>query len=123
MDRLAVAGALSRGVFAGCLLVSLVVLFAPAGNVPAALPGVDTVVHLLLFAALAVAGRWAGFRTRQLALLLAGYAALSEVLQAVTPLARTGSLADLLADLAGAVLGLVAWSALRRPGAAGSLGR
>jgi hypothetical protein len=120
---LAVRGAVSRGAFALAVLASLVVLFAPAGDVPAAPPGVDKVVHLLLFAALGGTGRWAGIRAWPLAVGLAGYAGLSEILQAATPLARSGSVADLLADLAGVALGLVAWSALHRRTAAGSLDR
>ena len=66
---LAVHGALSRGAFAVAVLVSLAVLFAPADDVPASPPGVDKVVHLLLFAALAGSGRWArnGSHTRRLA--------------------------------------------------------
>ena len=121
--RFAVRGAVSRGAFALAVLVSLVVLFAPADEVPAALPGVDTVVHVLLFAVLALSGRWAGAGPAVLAVGLTGYGALSEVLQAVTPLARTGSVADLLADLAGVAVGLLAWSALRGQAPPGSLGR
>ena len=117
---LVVRGAVSRTAFALALLVSLVVLFAPGDDVPSAPPGVDKVVHLVVFAALAVTGRWAGVRPGPLALLLAAYAGLSEVLQAVSPLARSGSPADLLADLAGIGLGTAAWSAVlrsrRRPG-------
>ena len=124
--RLAARGRLSRGAFVLVVLVSVAVLFAPGDDVPAALPGVDKVVHLLLFAALAVTGRWAGLRPPALAVGLAGYAAVSEVLQAVLPLARSGSVADLAADLAGVAVGLAGWhagSALRRGAAPGSLSR
>ena len=121
--RLAVRGTPSRGAFALVVLVSLGVLFAPGDEVPAALPGVDKVVHLLLFAALAVTGRWAGIRPLPLAVGLAGYAAASEVLQALAPLARSGSVADLAADLAGVAVGLLGWSALRGQAPPGSLGR
>ena len=120
---LADRGAVSRGVFSLAVLTSLVVLFAPSGDVPAAPPGVDKVVHLVVFAALGFTGRWAGIRARPLAVLLAGYAGLSEIIQAATALARSGSVADVVADLAGAGVGLVAWSALRRETAAGSLDR
>ena len=113
---LEVRGALSRGAFAAAVLVSVVVLFAPAGDVPSAPPGVDKVVHLLLFAVLAATGRWAGLRPRPLALGLAAYAGLSELLQAVTPLGRSGSAADLLADLAGIALALLAWRSGVRSG-------
>jgi VanZ family protein len=105
----AVHGALSRGAFAVAVLVSLAVLFAPAGEVPSAPPGVDKLVHVLVFLALTVTGRWAGVRATVLALLLVAYAAVSEVVQALSPLERSGSLADWLADLLGVVLGLVAW--------------
>lgn len=110
---LAVRGSLSRSAFAVAVLVSLVVLFTPAADVPSAAPGVDKVVHLLLFAVLALTGRWAGVRPGPLVLCLAAYAALSEVLQALTPLARSGSAADLLADLAGIGLGLAGWRSVR----------
>ena len=103
-------GALARGAFAVAVLVSLAVLFAPSGEVPDAPPGVDKVVHLLVFLGLAVTGRWAGVGASVLAGLLVVYGAASEVLQAVTPLARSGSLADLVADVAGVVLGLGVWA-------------
>ena len=50
--RLALSGVL--------VAVSLVVLFIPASDTPQLLPGLDKVVHLVLFAALALSGRWAG---------------------------------------------------------------
>jgi hypothetical protein len=118
----AVHGALARGAFAVAVLVSLAVLFAPAGEVPDAQAGVDKVVHLALFLALAVTGRWAGMGARFLGLLLVAYGVVSEVVQAVTPLERSGSPADLLADVAGVALGLALWGlgsrlrGARRPG-------
>ncbi len=111
---LRVHGALSRGVLAVTVLVSLAVLFAPGSDVPSAPPGVDKLVHLLLFLALALAGRWAGIRARPLPLLLVAYAGLSEVVQAVSDLQRSGSVLDWLADVAGAGLGLLAWRRLER---------
>ena len=44
-------GALARGAFAVAVLVSLAVLFAPPGDVPSSPPGVDKVVHAVLFRA------------------------------------------------------------------------
>ncbi|MGY1604831.1 VanZ family protein [Geodermatophilus sp. SYSU D00815] len=107
-------GALSRVVFAVAVLVSLAVLFAPAGDVPAAPPGVDKLVHLLLFAVLAVSGRWAGLPRAPLAGLLVLYAAVSELLQGLPFLGRSVSLADWVADVAGVLLGLLVWAALGR---------
>ena len=111
---------LSRGAFAVAVLVSLAVLFAPADGVPFAPPGVDKVVHAVLFATLALTGRWAGLRRRPLSVLLVLYAGLSEVVQAVTPLQRSASVGDLLADVVGVLTGLqlatlVERRAARRP--------
>jgi hypothetical protein len=111
---LAAHGALARGTFAVIVLVSLAVLFAPQAEVPAAPPGVDKVIHLLLFAALAGSGRWAGIGRRVLAPMLVVYAAVSEVVQGLTPLARSASVADLLADVVGVLLGLGLWGLLNR---------
>jgi VanZ like family len=116
-EAFGVHGALSRGVFAVTVLVSLAVLFAPAGEVPSAPPGVDKLVHLLVFAALAVTGRWAGIGAIVLAGLLVVYAAGTEVVQAVTPLERSGSLADWVADVLGVVLGIASWTLGERLGA------
>lgn len=112
--RLAVHGALSRGTFAVVVLVSLAVLFAPASDVPSSPPGVDKVVHLLLFTALALAGRWAGVTRTVLAGLLVLYAAVSEVLQGTELVGRSASVADLVADVAGVVLGLLGWRLVER---------
>lgn len=103
-----------RAAFTAAVLVSLVVLFTPASGVPWAPPGVDKLVHAGLFAALAVTGRWAGTGRRRLAVVLVAYAAISEVAQAWAPLDRTGSVADVVADVAGIVLGLWAWDLLAR---------
>jgi hypothetical protein len=114
-----VRGTLARAAFGGAVLVSLVVLFTPASGVPFAPPGVDKVVHAGLFALLAGTGRWAGARSGPLAVLLVLYAGVSEVVQHVTPLNRTGSAADWLADVAGLLLGLVIWAGLARRGTPG----
>ena len=111
---LAAHGALARGTFAVVVLVSLAVLFAPQSDVPSAPPGVDKLVHLVLFAALAVSGRWAGIGRGVLGALLVLYAAVSEVLQGITPLARSASVADWFADVLGVLLGLGLWGLLTR---------
>lgn len=116
----AVRGALARGVFAVVVLVSLAVLFAPASDVPSAPAGVDKVVHLALFAALAASGRWAGVAARRLAVLLLGYAALSEVVQGLPALGRSMSPADWVADAVGVLVGLVLWQLASRRSSAPS---
>jgi VanZ family protein len=109
-------GPLSRGAFAVVVLLSLAVLFAPGSDVPPAPPGVDKIVHVSLFAALALTGRWAGVRRGVLAVLLLLYAAGSEALQAIPALHRDASLGDWLADAIGVLAGLLVWGLLtRRP--------
>jgi VanZ family protein len=110
-------GRLARGAFAVAVLVSLAVLFAPASGVPSAPPGADKLVHAALFAALALSGRWAGVPGSTLVFLLVAYGAGSEVVQAVTPLARSGSVADWLADVVGVLVGATLWElGVRRRG-------
>ncbi len=111
---LQVHGALSRGAFAVAVLISLAVLFTPADDVPFAPPGVDKIVHVGLFALLALTGRWAGIGRSSLGVLLVFYAAVSEVLQGLTPLERSASVADWVADVAGILLGLMAWERVAR---------
>ncbi|WP_370588686.1 VanZ family protein [Pseudonocardia sp. C8] len=104
--------------FVLAVLLSLVVLFAPASGVPTAPPGTDKVVHLLVFALLGLTGCAAGFRVWPLVGGLVGYAAASEVLQALLPIGRTGDVVDGLVDVTGAALGLgVAAIVARRRGA------
>jgi uncharacterized protein YfiM (DUF2279 family) len=117
-SALQVHGPLARGVFAVAVLVSLAVLFAPASDVPASPPGVDKVVHVALFAALAVTGRWAGVGRAVLSALLIGYAAVSEAVQGIPAIGRSASVEDWLADVAGVLLGLALWGWLSRRRAA-----
>ena len=103
-------GVLPRIAFGVALLVSAAVLFTPASGVPTAPPGTDKVVHLLLFAVLAFTGRWAGMRPAPLTVGLLGYAAFSEVVQGMTSLGRSASPADVVADVVGLAVGLLAWA-------------
>jgi VanZ family protein len=89
------------------VLVSLVVLFAPASATPSTWPpGTDKVVHLALFAALALTGRRAGLPAPALAVGLVAYAAGSEVLQGVLPIGRDAEVLDGVVDVVGVALGL-----------------
>jgi VanZ family protein len=108
-------GRLGRAAFAGVLVVSLVVLFTPAGGVPSAPPGVDKLVHAVLFLALAATGRWAGLRPVVLLAALVAYAAGSEVLQGLSAIGRTASVLDWAADVVGVLVGLALWAGLARP--------
>jgi VanZ family protein len=109
---LATHTALARGTFVVVVLVSLAVLFAPASDVPSAPPGVDKVVHVLLFAALAASGRWAGVGELPLGAALVMYGGVSEVIQGVTPLGRSASVFDWFADVVGVLVGLGLWRLL-----------
>ncbi len=95
-----------RVAFAGVVAISLVVLFSPTSG-PSDIAISDKLIHFLLFAALAVTGRLAGVPTLQLAIGLAGYAGVSEVLQTVLPIARDGDVRDAVADVLGVATGLV----------------
>jgi VanZ family protein len=75
---------------------------------------VDKLVHLALFAALALSGRWAGVRAGTLTVMLLVYAAASEVVQGVSPLQRSASAGDWLADAAGVLVGVLLWARLER---------
>lgn len=92
-------------------------LFTPAPEVPSNLPVSDKVVHAAMFAALAVSSRWAGVGARATALWLAGFAVASECLQSALPIGRTGSVGDVLADMAGVLVGLLVVEGLARRGA------
>jgi hypothetical protein len=112
---------MARAAFAVAFLVSLAVLFTPGSDVPTGPPGVDKAVHGLLFAVLALSGRWAGVRRPVLAGLLVGYAAVSEVVQGLAPLDRSASVGDVLADVVGLLVGLAVWALLHRGPSPGSL--
>jgi VanZ family protein len=97
------------------VVASLVVLFNPASATPAVWPRMDKLVHLALFAALALTGRRAGLPPVGLTVGLVVYAGLSEVLQGVLPLGRTADPLDALTDVLGVAVGLVVarWTASR----------
>jgi hypothetical protein len=107
-----VHGPLSRGAFAVAVLVSLAVLFAPASDVPSAPPGVDKLVHGAVFLALASTGRWAGLGRALLAGALVVYAVASEIVQGL--IGRDAAWGDVVADVVGALLGLLVWQLLVR---------
>ncbi|HRV68325.1 MAG TPA: hypothetical protein P5108_02650 [Marmoricola sp.] len=100
-----------RGVFCVVLVMSMVMLFSPASDVPSGFPLNDKVVHSLLFFALGLTAwvaRLASTVTTFRALIV--YAGVSEILQAWLPIGRYGSLADFAADIAGLLLALlVVW--------------
>lgn len=106
-----------RALFGVVVLFSLVVLFAPAGDTPSSLPVGDKVIHAVMFAALATSGLLAEVSLVPLAIGLAVYAGVSEVLQAALPIDRDGDWHDALADVIGMTVGLllVTWGWRQRP--------
>lgn len=104
---------LARGVFAALLLVTTVMLLVPGEDLTSNAPN-DKVSHLVTFAVLALSGRWARVRPVPLAAGLTAYAAATELLQALLPVNRHGDPRDLLADVAGMLVGLaVSWLFVR----------
>lgn len=101
--------------------VTLVMLFSPGSTVPSGPPNSDKLTHLLMFAVLVYAARYARHRVLAVAVWAAAYAAVSEVLQGLLPIHRSASVWDLAADLLGVATGLVLfWAWQRRAGRAGA---
>jgi hypothetical protein len=114
-DHTGARRAARRLLFAATVALSLVILFAPGSDVPTAPTGTDKLVHLALFAALAVTGRRAGIGARPLVLVLVAYAVGSEVAQGLLAgLGRSPSGWDAAADCCGALLGLAIANRPRR---------
>jgi hypothetical protein len=109
-SREVIAVAARRLPFVGAVLVSLVVLFTPASDVPSGFPGSDKLVHVAVFAALALTGRLAGLPRAGLVAGLVAYAVGSEVLQGLLPLGRSPDVVDVLADGMGVALGV--WASI-----------
>ena len=100
------------GLSALTTVVSLVLPDAPEVEVD--VPGLDKLVHLLLFAVLALTATWRFGARAAVAIALLLYAAGTEVVQAVLLPNRTGDVLDVLADVTGAGIGLTAADAWRR---------
>ncbi len=100
-----------RWLFAAAVAGQLVVLYAPRAPSADGVPGLDKVVHVLVFAAVLGLGWWAGAPRPLVLVVSVVQAPVSELLQwAVLP-NRSGDLLDLAADLVGCALG---WWVARR---------
>jgi len=97
-------------------LVSLVVLFSPSSGAAGRVPHLDKLVHASVFGLLVLTGVLRFGRPRLAVLAAAAYAVLSEVVQHVALPGRTGDPTDVVADVTGALLGLLAVTLLRRAG-------
>lgn len=89
------------------MVAALIILFTPASGVPSGFEHSDKIIHFGLFAALAYSSRIAAISTGTTALWTVGFAIVSEILQAVLPLGRSGSALDALFDAAGVAAGLL----------------
>lgn len=97
------------------LLVTTYLFLTPLDHPPPGPEGSDKVTHLLLFAALALLGRYAKVPLVPLGVGLTAYAVGTEVLQAVLPINRRGDVGDVVADLIGLALGLLITREVLKP--------
>lgn len=100
--------ATGRWLLAATVAVQLLVLYWPSPPGVGGAPGLDKVVHAAVFAAVAVAGRYAGVPPPWLAGLLLAHAAGSEIVQHLLLPNRSGDPLDALADAAGVAVGMLA---------------
>lgn len=97
-----------RVLLAALLAVHLAVLYAPRAGGPELFPGIDKVVHVATFASVAWAGLRAGVPARWWVPLVSAHAVVSELAQHWLLPHRSGDPLDVLADLAGVALGVLA---------------
>ena len=97
--------------FAAVVVGQLVVLYAPRAPSTGGVPGLDKVVHVLVFMAVVFIGLRAAAPRWLVALLSVVHAPVSELLQETLLANRSGDVGDLAADLVGCVLG---WWVARR---------
>jgi hypothetical protein len=95
----------ARAAFVVAVVVNLLLLYWPRAVGEGGVPYLDKVAHLLTFASLAWTGLWAGIPLRWLVGVLALHAVVSELVQARLLSGRSGDAADVLADLAGILVG------------------
>ncbi len=108
-DLAGVRRAWRRAAFWLALAVNLAVLYAPSVR-PAqpGVPGLDKAVHVGSFAVLTAAGLAAGLAPRWFLPAVLAHALVSEAVQAAVLPARSGDVADVVADVAGVALGYAA---------------
>jgi hypothetical protein len=96
----------SRVAFGLAVAVNLAVLYYPRHVAQGGIPGIDKVVHIVVFAAVAWTGVRAGLPVRWLLAVLVVHAVSSELVQHFLLTNRSGDPADSVADVLGAVLGV-----------------
>ena len=88
------------------VVIALIMLFSPGSTVPSGPENSDKVTHTLMFVVLAMTSLHARIPWWLTALWLIAFAAVSEVLQGVLPISRSGSVWDAAADLVGIAIGI-----------------
>jgi len=96
------------------LAVQLVTLYSPEAVGTPPIAGMDKVVHVLVFAAPALAALLAGISAPWALGILAVHAPFSELVQHVALSHRSGDVPDVVADLMGIALGWSAFLVWRR---------
>jgi hypothetical protein len=105
----------ARAVLAAAVAVNLVVLYWPRPVSDSGIPYADKVVHVAIFAVVAIAGLRARIPLAWLVGLLAVHAVSSELVQHWFLVNRSGDPADVAADLVGVAVGVVvAWKLAAR---------
>jgi hypothetical protein len=100
-----VAHARRRGAFGIALLISAVILFLPASDVPHTPGQTDKVVHVAMFAILVLAGLRAFLPAAWLGVALIIYGGLAELAQSLPGIRRSTDALDWLADGVGVLVG------------------
>jgi len=98
-----------RLAFGAAVAVQLVAVYAPSGPQGVEVTGLDKVVHAAIFFAPALAALMMGVPARWALGILALHAPVSELIQHFALPGRDGDVFDVIADLAGVVLGLLAF--------------
>jgi hypothetical protein len=103
-----------RVALAAALAVQLVTLYSPEVAGAPQIAGMDKVVHVLVFAAPALAALLAGISAPWALGILALHAPLSELIQHFALSHRSGDASDVMADFVGVALGWSAFLVWRR---------
>jgi hypothetical protein len=94
--------------------VQLVILYWPRPAGPTGVPGLDKLVHAAMFGSVTYLGLRAGLPARWWVPLSCGHAVVSELIQGLFLVHRSGDWRDVVADLVGVGIALAAWLAGNR---------
>jgi VanZ family protein len=94
-------------VLVAVLVVQLISLYSPEVPAGPQIAGIDKVIHILIFAAPALAALMAGLSAPWVIGILAVHAPVSELIQHFALSGRSGDPFDMLADFAGIVIGVL----------------